>query len=529
MFGATSRSIHRTKVFSRTTSSSQSLAQVLARSTNSLSAKKTKSMLTTNTILGKPYYDGKKRTNEEEFNHPPEIEDKERRKKILLVGDGDFSMSLAIARTRPMNDVYATSLSTKDEIFENWKGKENVQALESLKNVKKVEHGVDATKAEDLIRTIGIENGVDFVCFAFPHLPGKGKIGKNRELLRGFFRASKEVLKKDGFCEVALAPGQGGTFVDGDESRKMYGDTWQAYDCGAEVGMALVHCERFNEEKWREIGYKPTGHWRGLDDSRSFRVSNAVVHAYKREEEVDEENDGPVSQYQRESHKRDVSLAVLASLVKDSLSINSSNEGEEKIEEEEEEEEVLKERKDMCVFVQDQTCSFALRCVREQKLVAYTRLTKRVPNNHPKYSNMLCCGKCFMKIVKNDKYKNDDDDNNNNNNNNTVIIRNSPSEVELLEKIVTLASVTASEMTWKKIEIKDAKIIDRYDPKDKSDMVARNVRLSYFCNLHPLTGREVNDIQHNFREKIERGEIEGVSLRWYRNKSETTLTKKQRL
>lgn len=53
-------------------------------------------------------------------------------------------------------------------------------------------------------------------------------------------------------CEVALAPGQGGTFVDGDESRLMYGDTWKAYDMGADVGMALIECERFDEEKWRE-------------------------------------------------------------------------------------------------------------------------------------------------------------------------------------------------------------------------------------------------------------------------------------
>jgi hypothetical protein len=216
--------------------------------------------------------------------HP---EDTNRREltRVLFVGDGDFSLSKAFAKTKANSCVVvATSLSTKSEIEQNWKGYENVRELENLPNVERVAHGIDATNTEDMMRSLSpnedqqyrraktADAAADAIIFAFPHLPGKGKISKNRELLRNFLLAAKDerVMRPNGVCEVALAPGQGGTFVDGDESRLMYGDTWKAYDMGADVGMALIECERFDEEKWRERSYKPTGHWRGLDDSRRF-------------------------------------------------------------------------------------------------------------------------------------------------------------------------------------------------------------------------------------------------------------------
>ena len=102
-----------------------------------------------------------------------------------------------------------------------------------------------------------------------------------------------------------------------------------------------------------------------------------------------------------------------------------------------------------------------------------------------------------------------------------------PEEGELLEKIRALAIASAVETTktWKvnkKIEFTDVFIIDRYDPKDGSNLVARNVRLRYFCKRHPLNGKEVNEIQHTLRERLERREVEGVTLRWYRREDQKT-------
>ena len=54
----------------------------------------------------------------------------------------------------------------------------------------------------------------------------------------------------NGFVEVSLAPGQGGTRADGERMRE-YGNSWQAYSRGAENGMLLVEATTFADEAWR--------------------------------------------------------------------------------------------------------------------------------------------------------------------------------------------------------------------------------------------------------------------------------------
>lgn len=470
-------------------------------------------------------------------SHNPEDTSRRELTRVLFVGDGDFSLSKAFAKTKATSCVVvATSLSTKSEIEQNWKGYENVRELENLPNVERVAHGIDATNTEDMMRSLSpnedqheraktADAAADAIIFAFPHLPGKGKISKNRELLRNFLLAAKDerVMRPNGVCEVALAPGQGGTFVDGDESRLMYGDTWKAYDMGADVGMALIECERFDEEKWRERSYKPTGHWRGLDDSRSFRVSNAVVHRFKREEEV-LESDGSCSRFQRKEERftRDVSLAIEKKLVG-----ASAEESDDKNKDDEENGIVTFFAPDgeRCAFANDGTCAFANRCDKERKPLEYTRLNRKVPSRYfdPTYRGKWCCGKCYVKISKVLQLQKQTNG----------VKDTTPEEKELLEKIRAVAMESAEETakTWKvhkKIGFTDAFIIDRYDPKDESNAVARNVRLRYHCERHPLNGKEVNEIQHALREKLERGHLKGVTLRWYR-REEDEKTKKQRV
>ena len=444
---------------------------------------------------------------------------KAKKLRVAFVGDGDFSLSKAFAETNPESCVVvATSLSSREDIEAHWKGKDNVTTLEKMPNVERVAHDIDATKTEDMMKALSRGGRADAIVFAFPHLPGKGKISKNRELLRNFLLAAKDerVMTPNGACEIALAPGQGGTFMDGNESRSMYGDTWKAYDMGADVGMALVECERFDEEKWRERSYKPTGHWRGLDDSRAFRVSNAVVHRFKREEEVSE-SDGCCSRFQRkeEMFTRDVSVAVEKRLVGTSAEASSDKRNDE----ENGIVDFFAPDGERCAFANDGSCAFANRCNKEKKPLVYTRFNRKVPSGYsdPTYRGKWCCGKCYVKIAKIlqlQKQTNGVEDT-------------TPEEGELLEKIRALAIASAVETTktWKvnkKIEFTDVFIIDRYDPKDGSNLVARNVRLRYFCKRHPLNGKEVNEIQHTLRERLERREVEGVTLRWYRREDQKT-------
>ena len=454
---------------------------------------------------------------------PPGKDEKRRRLRVAFVGDGDFSLSKAFAERNPKSCVVvATSLTSREDIDANWKGKDNVTRLENMANVERVAHDIDATKTEDMMKALSAGGGADAIVFAFPHLPGKGKIHKNRALLRNFLLAAKDerVMTPNGACEIALAPGQGGTFMDGKESRTMYGDTWKAYDMGADVGMALVECERFDAETWRERSYKPTGHWRGLDDSRAFRVSNAVVHRFKREEEVSE-SDGCCSRFQRkeEMFTRDVSVAVEKRLVGASAEASSDNNKRNDDDEENGIVDFFAPDGERCAFAHDGSCAFANRCNKEKKPLVYTRLNRKVPSRYsdPTYRGKWCCGKCYVKIAKIlqlQKQTNGVEDT-------------TPEEGELLEKIRALAIASAVETTktWKvnkKIEFTDVFIIDRYDPKDGSNLVARNVRLRYFCKRHPLNGKEVNEIQHTLRERLERREVEGVTLRWYRREDQKT-------
>ena len=165
---------------------------------------------------------------------------------MAFVGDGDFSLSKAFAEMNPKSCVVVATSLSRGDIDAHWKGKDNVTRLENMANVERVAHDIDATKTEDMMIALSAGGRADAIVFAFPHLPGKGKISKNRALLRNFLprREGRESDDTERRVRIALAPGQGGTFMDGNESRTMYGDTWKAYDMGADVGMALVECER---------------------------------------------------------------------------------------------------------------------------------------------------------------------------------------------------------------------------------------------------------------------------------------------
>ena len=60
--------------------------------------------------------------------------------------------------------------------------------------------------------------------FNFPHIGGKMKIHKNRELLFNFFKSSSKKLTNYGTICVSLCEGQSGTSVD---KPRVWNDTWQ--------------------------------------------------------------------------------------------------------------------------------------------------------------------------------------------------------------------------------------------------------------------------------------------------------------
>ena len=208
-----------------------------------------------------------------------------------------MSFSLALARRAPNARITATTFEAYDAIVKDWGGDDNATALRALPNVEDVLHSVDATKLHTRESPLhGLDAPVndgnddrkrwDRVLFTFPHIAGKGKISKNRDLLRGFFESVGAVLAPNGVVEVTLVAGQGGTPADGVHLRE-YGNTWMASEQAAKGGFVLCATELFDAESWSECGYTPTGHWRGLTSgARAFVAKEGVVHAFARPTEM---------------------------------------------------------------------------------------------------------------------------------------------------------------------------------------------------------------------------------------------------
>ena len=89
-------------------------------------------------------------------------------------------------------------------------------AKKNASNLKKlgvkVVSGVDAT---NLHKTVDLKDQLfDLVVFMFPHIGGKMKIQKNRDLIKDFAVNIRPFLNFGGSVIVTLAGGQGGTPVD---------------------------------------------------------------------------------------------------------------------------------------------------------------------------------------------------------------------------------------------------------------------------------------------------------------------------
>ena len=148
--------------------------------------------------------------------------------KILIVGDGNFSFSLALCRLLPSN--INCSICSDDnaqkhplKIVTSTMCK-NLQSLSlihpsSAYNIEQIEtnypfcsvlFGVDATNLSQSFMSQK-RHFLDLIIFNFPHSNNHRHIDTNRNLLRSFFESSAEYLCPNGIVCVRLCLGQGGT------------------------------------------------------------------------------------------------------------------------------------------------------------------------------------------------------------------------------------------------------------------------------------------------------------------------------
>ncbi|KOX71747.1 GTP-binding protein 5 [Melipona quadrifasciata] len=198
---------------------------------------------------------------------------------ILLVGEGNFSFSVALFHLNLRINITATCYETSvNQEF----GKKNIEYLKN--NGVRVLLGVDATnlKEHPILKT----ELFDKIIFNFPHVGGKMRIERNRELLKQFFISASELLKSNGQVLVSLCNGQGGTAIDNPPRR--WDDSWKVIEMAAHGNFILTAVEPFAWSSFQS--YIVTG-YRSLD--KQFHSAGALTHIFIKSEPPNAENIAP--------------------------------------------------------------------------------------------------------------------------------------------------------------------------------------------------------------------------------------------
>ncbi|XP_010552431.1 PREDICTED: uncharacterized protein LOC104822783 [Tarenaya hassleriana] len=127
--------------------------------------------------------------------------------QMLLVGEGDFSFSLSLAKSFGFaSNVCASSLDSYDDAVRKYKNaRSNLETLKKLG--ASLLHGVDATDMHlhPCLKT----RRFDRIVFNFPHAGFHGKesdanlIRKHRKLVGGFFSCASRMLREEGEVHVS--------------------------------------------------------------------------------------------------------------------------------------------------------------------------------------------------------------------------------------------------------------------------------------------------------------------------------------
>mmetsp|Transcript_17790 Transcript_17790/g.35149 ORF Transcript_17790/g.35149 Transcript_17790/m.35149 type:complete len:403 (-) Transcript_17790:221-1429(-) len=137
--------------------------------------------------------------------------------RVLVVGDGNFSFSHALAKklkSQSNIEMVCTSFDTRALVVRKY-GKAAQATLKALEDMNHciVKHGVDATDLRETLRDRDgdeyedeADEPYDRIIFNFPHT-GLQRVHDNRALLRDFFASAVEMLNPGGRVEVTLKAG----------------------------------------------------------------------------------------------------------------------------------------------------------------------------------------------------------------------------------------------------------------------------------------------------------------------------------
>ncbi|KAK2708778.1 hypothetical protein QYM36_014404 [Artemia franciscana] len=168
-------------------------------------------------------------------------------KPFLIVGDGNFSFSRAVVENFGIKNIISSGFQSFDDLSDM--AKENVNILKDEGIT--VLHGIDATALKKYEFPI-----LSGIVFNFPHVGGKMKIQKNRELIQLFFTSAGSIQSSKDFkvC-VSLCQGQGG--IPEDTVYRTWENSWKIVEMAAYGGFILKEVKKFPKiDSYMETGYR---------------------------------------------------------------------------------------------------------------------------------------------------------------------------------------------------------------------------------------------------------------------------------
>ena len=187
---------------------------------------------------------------------------------VLVVGDGDFAYSVALARrnqTHGSARIFVSSLDLKCVVERKYpRAQDHLRRLSSYANVTVV-HGLDATKP-----TAWFNRGLwDSIIWNFPYCPDKAQASSEevRDHFNKFFRNTSSSLKCDGAFYMTLSKGSA--------SSKLWNFQKVVFDAGLEVAQIM------NFSPSDISGYRPKFSIRDEDisykDCRAYVLQNVCI------------------------------------------------------------------------------------------------------------------------------------------------------------------------------------------------------------------------------------------------------------
>ncbi|MFK7798740.1 MAG: Rossmann-like fold-containing protein [Aureispira sp.] len=169
-----------------------------------------------------------------------EVEDN---KKILLLGEANFSFAKSLANQIGGKGIIATSFESKDSILTKYKSaKSNIR--ESKEKEVQIFHQIDATKIDPKLG--GKPYEFEFISFNFPYVAGDraGATARNIKMLSAFLQSAFSALSNSGKIYIS--------------SKSYWLSRFHLEDIAEDIGLRWLNAKEFDSSNFPDYEHRKT-------------------------------------------------------------------------------------------------------------------------------------------------------------------------------------------------------------------------------------------------------------------------------